>query len=216
MHIDILVKRQKSPADSAYTQTFSYDGDGNLSVADFLRTTDVTWECSCLEKKCGACAMIINGKPTLACGVFLREAGAKGRISIAPLSKFPLVQDLQVDRSSMFDMLKHTRVWVEQKDSDTSNQDAPSLFKAGQCLLCGCCLEICPNFLADSPFGGAAFMANAYKAIAQSPAGQTRENLQKEYIDHFYKGCGQSLSCAGICPAGVPLDEIQARLNHRS
>ncbi len=160
--------------------------------------------------------MIINGKPTLACGVFLREAGAKGRITVAPLSKFPLVKDLQVDRSSMFEMLKHARVWVEEKDSDTSSQDAPSLFKAGQCLLCGCCLEICPNFLADSTFGGAAFMANAYKAISQSPEGQKKKDLKKTYIDHFYSGCGQSLSCADICPAGVPLEEIQARLNHRS
>ncbi len=215
MTINVIVKRQDAPEAESYTQTYTYQGDGNLSVADFLRTTDVTWECSCLEKKCGACAMVINGKPCLACGVFMREAGKKGTITIAPLSKFPLIKDLQVDRSSMFEMLKTTRVWVEQKDTDTSKQDAASLFKAGQCLLCGCCLEICPNFLAGLPFGGAAFMANAYKAIGQSPKGEHRTALKKEYLDHFYKGCSQSLSCASICPAGVPLEEIQARLNHR-
>lgn len=34
------------------------------------------------------------------------------------------------------------------------------------------------------------------------------------HIGHtFLKGAGQSFSCRDICPAGLPLDDIQARAN---
>ena len=34
--IEISVKRQKSPDETSYVQTFHYEGDGNLTVADWL------------------------------------------------------------------------------------------------------------------------------------------------------------------------------------
>lgn len=50
--------------------------------------------------------MRINGVPRLACSVFLRDIKS-GRLLLEPLSKFPLVRDLIVDRREMFERLKH-------------------------------------------------------------------------------------------------------------
>ena len=46
----------------------------------------VAWDCSCLQKKCGACAMRIDGLPRLACDTRLSELGA-GPVRLEPLKK---------------------------------------------------------------------------------------------------------------------------------
>ena len=224
MSLKITVKRQSTPDTASRLQTFLYEGDGNLTVADWLseinqseaKADRIAWECGCMEKKCGACAMRINGVPRLACSVFLKDASKRGKILLEPLSKFPLVKDLIVDRSAMFDMLCTMKIWMQAKDQSRYGQDHDLQYKAGQCLQCGCCLEICPNFLAGGTFGGAAAMAEAYRAIEQNAPDAHRAEMVAAYHTHFFSGCGQSLSCRDICPMKLPLDEIQARANgHR-
>ena len=224
MRIEITVKRQPAPDKTSYLQTFSYEGDGNLTVADWLteinqteaKADRIAWECGCLEKKCGACAIRIGGIPRLACSVFLKDAAKRGKILLEPLSKFPLVKDLVVDRSAMFEMLRNMKVWTQEKAQSSYGQDYDLQYKAGQCLQCGCCLEVCPNFLAGGSFGGAAAMLDAYKAIEQNEQDDHRAEMVAAYRTHFFSGCGQSLSCRDICPMKLPLDEIQARANeHR-
>ncbi len=63
----------------------------------------VAWDCACLEKKCGACAMVVSGRPALACAVSLGAAAdSSGEITLEPLRKFPRIRDLQVDRGACF------------------------------------------------------------------------------------------------------------------
>src|ERR1700730_16019248 len=69
----------------------------------------VVWEQGCLEEVCGSCSMLINGKPRQACTALIEPIINKTKsdvITLAPSSKFPLVRDLIVDRSIMFDNLK--------------------------------------------------------------------------------------------------------------
>ena len=127
MKIKIMVKRRRSPGEAQYEQSFVYDGDGRLSVANWIREinrTDVAddeiaWECGCLEMKCGACAMLINGYPTLACSLTLNDAAKRGEILIEPLSKFPVVKDLVVERKLIFDTLKEMKIWLKEKEKTT-------------------------------------------------------------------------------------------------
>ena len=221
MKIEITVKRQSMPNADSRLQTFFYNGDGNLTIADWLseinqnevKTDRIAWECGCMEKKCGACAMRINGIPRLACSTFLKDVAKRGKILLEPLSKFPLVKDLVVDRSSMFEMLRNMKVWTQEKRQSTYGQDHDLQYKAGQCLRCGCCLEVCPNFLAGGSFGGASAMTEAYKSIEQNERDDHRAEMVTAYRTHFFSGCGQSFSCRDICPMKLPLDEIQARAN---
>lgn len=228
MKVKILIQRQENKEAKPYCQTFLYEGDGALTVADYLaelneqdlRTIDgkpaarIAFATSCHEKKCGACAMLINGKPGLACAVYLSRAVQKdGTIRLAPLSKFPVVKDLVTDRSATFAMLEMMQVWLSRKTEVETGQDRQLQYAAGQCLACGCCLEVCPNYLAGDMFGGAAAMIQAYKVMEQNQDDAHKEEVKKQYEAHFFKGCSQSLSCAKVCPAGLPLEMIQARAN---
>jgi len=221
MEIEISVKRQPSPEEAFYIQKFVYTGDGNLTVADWLteinqteaKNNRIAWECGCMEAKCGACAMLVNGYPVLACSQFLKVAGRRGKILLEPFHKFPLVKDLVVDRSGMFDEIKRMKVWLQEKDSSEFGWDYDLQYQTGQCLQCGCCLEVCPNFFAGEDFAGAAAMVQAYKAMEQNTNDAHRTELAQEYRAKFFSYCGQALSCKTVCPKKLPLDEIQARAN---
>ena len=109
----VKIKRQRNSDSQAYWQSFRYDGPKHVtvsSVLDALNYTDdlfdidgkpaarIRWECSCMQAVCGGCAMVINGVPALACATFADEVKGKERV-LEPLSKFPVVADLIVDRS---------------------------------------------------------------------------------------------------------------------
>ena len=107
----------------------------------------IAWECACLEKKCGACAMVIRGTPRLACATRLCEAADKGGcITLEPLKKFRRIRDLQVDRGEMFTALQEMELWLEN-DAELVEEERRALhYRAASCLMCGLCLEVCPNF----------------------------------------------------------------------
>ena len=157
--------------------------------------------------------MLINGTPALACSVYVKSATKRGKILLEPLSKFPVVKDLVVDRAAIFESLKKMRIWLDEKDWSDFGRERESQYKAGQCLMCGCCLEVCPNFHADGKFAGASSMVTAYKSLEQNVRNDHMDEMKKEYYKRFFSYCGQSLSCVKVCPKRLPLDEIQARAN---
>ena len=109
----VRIKRQQRFDSEPYWQSFKYEGPRHVTVSavlDALNYTDdlfdidgkptsrIRWECSCMQALCGGCAMVINGVPALACSTFADEV--KGdELVLEPLSKFPVVADLIVDRS---------------------------------------------------------------------------------------------------------------------
>lgn len=226
MNYEIRIKRQSSAQEKAYWQTFLCESDGNASVADVLRELNartplcdadgkqaqpIGWECSCLVRKCGACAMRINGVPRLACAVFLRDI-KNAKIVLEPLSKFPLVRDLIVDRRVLFDRLKEMQVWLEG-DAQKHPRTHGARYQSARCLQCGCCLEICPNFCAEQSFGGAAAAVQAFRVLDQETDAAHKQKLTEQYRRIYYEGCGKSLACQDICPAGIPIEELMVRSN---
>ena len=170
----------------------------------------IFWECSCLQKKCGACAMRINGVPRLACDTPLSSLGKKP-IRLEPLKKFPVVADLMTDRQVMFDNLREMKIWLDRECGSTEDRDGVA-FEASRCLQCGCCLEVCPNFLPGGSFTGTAACVPASRIIAEmeSPA---QTELGRLYRKRIYEGCGKSLSCRNICPAGIDIDKLLVHSN---
>lgn len=216
MNLTIDILRRRSSSDAPYTQTVTVEADGNDTVAvlldrintDILADDPVQWDCSCRQKKCGACAMLINGKPRLACDTFLRSFG-DGRISLAPLRKFPCVCDLKVDRSVMFNDLKRGGAWLE---GDAAGDTTGHAYEASRCLQCGCCLEVCPNFYPGGEFSGAAVMVPSSRVISETPDSD-RKRVSDAYKRNFYKGCGKSLACMDICPAGIDIERLLVKSN---
>ncbi len=227
MLLQIEIERRMSPEHKPYTLTLKYETENKSeTVAAMLQSINsnsrrqdaegksfepVRWECSCLQKKCGACAMVINGRPMLACDAKLLEAAKRGRIAIGPLKKFPPVADLIVDRGPMLAALSEAKLWLtEQGLVKAENTDLA--FEASRCLQCGCCLEVCPNFYAGGSFMGmAAAMPGSRLLLA---AGETdKAALAAEYKKHVYGGCGKSLACRSICPAGIDIEALLVNSN---
>jgi len=228
MHIALKVRRQENPDSPSFYQIFHYEGNPEDSVALVLNRlnnldslTDLTgrpanrihWECSCLQKKCGACAMLINGTPRLACLAFLGDlAGKRRMITLEPLSKFPLISDLKVDRSILFENLKHMKLWLEE-DASMNTWTHDSQYQSSRCLMCGCCLEVCPNFRPDGKFAGAAAMTAASRLMEQAVYDGHRKDLLKKFRQFYFEGCGKALSCQKICPLELPLEDLLVQSN---
>lgn len=200
-------------------QEFQYDGDLNITVTSLLEKlgNPVEYSCSCLQGICGACAMVINGEPKLACQTFLNDEQIVKEydvITIEPLSKFPLVKDLKVDRSILYDSMKSSRLWLES-DAEIQDDDLDFEYEMSLCLMCGCCCEVCPNYdLGD--FVGAHIPVSASKLINQEKDSSHVKEIKRSYKNGFYNHCVKSLACEDSCPAGISTQRAISRMNRKS
>ena len=202
------IRRQKGPDSDPYWEDFSYVYDrsrGRQNVAGALRELKkVRFDCGCLQKKCGACAMVVDHIPRLACDVWLDDVS--DLVLLEPLKKFPVIEDLVVDRQVMFESLKKMELWLKEKNK-TNDKLFPLVYQSSRCLQCGCCLEICPNYYPEGDFFGMAGMVPSVRIITGMPDSQ-KKAFFRQYRKHIYEGCGKSLSCRDICPAGIPMEEL--------
>ncbi len=223
-NMKVKILRQHSAEAEPYWETFDYNGPDENSVAgviDYLNYNDdirndkgektgrIIWDCACLQGLCGACAMVINKTPALACETFLKDIKGK-ELVLEPLGKFPVIRDLSVDRSSIQDNLKKTNVYIGKYDqSDPAGHEHQYL--AAKCLKCGLCLEVCPNYVSGKNFFGAVFANDCY--LVASRSGNEVRNIKRAYGDHFGAGCSKSMSCMDVCPVGIPTIASMAKMN---
>jgi succinate dehydrogenase / fumarate reductase, iron-sulfur subunit len=182
------------------------------------RVTPVVWEQGCLEEVCGSCSMLVNGFPRQACTAlienYIRDTG-KRVITLAPFTKFPLVRDLIVDRSRMFDNLKQVHAWIDTEGSRESGF-GPLIAQAKQevmyslatCMTCGCCSEACPQINERSKFIGPAAVSQA-RLFDAHPSGkmQRRFRLRPLMEEGGISECGNAQNCVEVCPKNIPLTD---------
>src|SRR6185312_16264699 len=82
----------------------------NPVTRDGKATTPVAWDQACLEEVCGSCTMYVNRHIRQACTALIDKY--EQPIVLEPMTKFPLVRDLVVDRQRMFENLKRVKAWV--------------------------------------------------------------------------------------------------------
>lgn len=186
------------------------------------RVAPIVWEQGCLEEVCGSCSMLINGYPRQACTALiapiLKETG-KEEITLAPFSKFPLVRDLIVDRSVMFENLKKAHAWV---DNDGFHAQGPGprisqktqkvMYDLSTCMTCGCCVEGCPQVTEKMNFVGPQVISQV-RLFNLHPIGKTlkSERLHAMMEKDGVNACGNAQNCVKVCPKRIPLtDSIAA------
>ncbi|GAB7388715.1 succinate dehydrogenase iron-sulfur subunit [Bacillaceae bacterium] len=230
--IHLIVTRQDGPNGTPYKEEFKIPYRPNMNVIGALmeiqrnpvnakgeKTTPVTWEMGCLEEVCGACSMVINGKPRQACTALIDKL--EQPIRLEPMSTFPVVRDLVVDRSRMFNALKRVKAWIPidgtydlgpgPRMPETERQWAYELSK---CMTCGCCLEACPNVNSKSPFIGP-FAISLVRLYNTHPTGamHKEERLEALLEEGGIADCGNSQNCVQVCPKGIPLTTSIAAMN---
>ena len=219
----VRILRKARDQEQPYWDTFRYEGPEDITVAgmlDALNYTDdlinedgrivprIQWPCSCLQGMCGACAMVINRRPALACETFLRDLGDE--VVLEPLSKFPVVCDLIVDRGIIHENLSKANVYIHSfGGSDKKEHDHQ--YTVAKCLKCGLCLEVCPNYAGGENFFGALFANDCYlisrrTALKDAP-------IKEEYDAHFGRGCSKSLACMDVCPMEIQTLTSMAKMN---
>jgi succinate dehydrogenase / fumarate reductase iron-sulfur subunit len=223
-HIEIRVKRQDGPGQPSRIEAFRLPYKANLNVisclqeiqrnpvtADGATTTPVAWDCSCLEEVCGACSMVVNGKVRQACTALVDQLDQP--VTLEPMTKFPLVRDLVVDRQRMFDSLKKVRAWVpldgthdQGSGPRQASADQEWMYLLSTCMTCGCCLEACPQINENSPFMGAAPISQV-RLFNAHPTGRLNraERLRALMAEDGIQGCGKSQNCVEVCPKRIPL-----------
>lgn len=222
----VKIKRQHDPDSQPYWQSFAYSGSKHVPVSavlDALNYTDdlfdtdgnpatrIRWECSCMQAMCGGCAMVINGVPALACATFVDDL--KGdTLVLEPLSKFPVVADLIVDRSIIYEQLNRAKAYLEQVATSDPKQQAHQ-YSVAKCLKCGLCLEVCPNYRPGGEFFGAVLANESYLIASQSP--EAHPPIVKEYQTHFGAGCSKALSCQSVCPMEIETISSILKMNRK-
>jgi succinate dehydrogenase / fumarate reductase iron-sulfur subunit len=188
------------------------------------RVTPVVWESGCLEEVCGSCSMLVNGRPCQACTALVESLIAQSgssTIKVAPFSKFPLVRDLIVDRTSMFDNLKKVHGWIDA-DGSFNRGEGPKISQAKQevmyalstCMTCGCCLEGCPQINSHSKFIGPQVISQV-RLFNAHPTGkmQKAERLRPLMGEGGIGDCGSAQNCVRVCPKKIPLTESIAAVS---
>jgi len=187
------------------------------------KVAPVVWEQGCLEEVCGSCSMLINGFPRQACTAlienYIRDTG-KRTITLAPFTKFPLVRDLIVERSQMFENLKQVHAWIATEGSRESGfgplisqGKQEVMYALATCMTCGCCSEACPQMNKRSKFIGPAAISQV-RLFNAHPTGkiQRRARLRPLMEEGGISDCGNSQNCVEVCPKNIPLTDSIAVL----
>ena len=218
------IKRQASPQSIAHWEEFELPWRKHMNVISSLMeiaanpvtregkaTTPVTYDSNCLEEVCGSCAMLINGRARMACSALIDDL--EQPIRLEPFGKFPVIRDLAVDRSVLFENLKRVKAWIPvdgtydlgagPRMSQSAQEEA---YPISRCISCCCCMEVCPQFNEKTGFVGAATIAQV-RLFNTHPTGQMQkhERLQALMGDGGIQECGYAQNCVEACPKDIPL-----------
>ncbi|MGE5703915.1 MAG: succinate dehydrogenase iron-sulfur subunit [Clostridia bacterium] len=230
--IHLIITRQDTPDSTPYTEEFKIPYRPNMNVISCLmeiqrnpvnangqKTKPVVWESNCLEEVCGACSMVINGKPRQACSALIDKL--EQPVRVAPMSTFKVQRDLSIDRSRMFDALKRVKAWVPI-DGTHDLGPGPRMpeverqwaYELSKCMTCGVCLEACPNVNEKTGFIGP-FAISQVRLFNEHPTGAMHkgERLEALMRQGGIQECGNSQNCVQVCPKGIPLTTSIADMN---
>ena len=186
----------------------------NPKTKDGRETSPVVWDQACLEEVCGSCTMNVNGKVRQACTALIDVLSPNGEpVTLEPMTKFPLVRDLIVDRSRMFEHLKRVKAWIMldgTHDLGAGPRQPPEnqeqAYALARCMTCGCCLEACPNVNESSPFMGPAVISQV-RLFNLHPSGAMHKTLRLGTMmgEGGVADCGKAQNCVEVCPKEIPL-----------
>lgn len=249
-HFVVRILRQDRPQHRSYWQSFRLVREPGLNITATLQriaasplTTDgahvapIAYDSNCLEEVCGACTMLVNGRVRQACTALVERLLENGTntIELRPMSRFPVVRDLVVDRKRLFRALEKLECWIPvdgyydagpgPKQSQEQQQQA---YVLSTCMSCGCCLEACPQFTKvdtqreanetdmefharerdefDRRFIGAHSMSQVILMNSHPTGEMTRANrIEAMTAQGGIQNCGKAGNCQAVCPKEIPL-----------
>jgi fumarate reductase iron-sulfur subunit len=204
-----------------HSDTFFLDETESMSL--FIALTRIReeqdpslqFDFCCRAGICGACAMMINGRPGLACHTLTKDL--PNEITLLPLPAFKLIGDLSVDTGTWFrSMHEKVESWIhtdktfdpQSEEKRMDNALAEEIYELERCIECGCCIAGCGTVNMREDFMGAA----ALNRIARFILDPRDERSEKQYFevigtDEGIFGCMGLAGCDDMCPKQLPLQE---------
>ena len=234
-NIIIRIRRQDGPDKPHRWEEFAVPQRPNMNVISCLQyiaahpittagleTTPPVWDSGCLEEVCGACTMIINGKVRQACSALVNKLDTP--ITLEPMSKFPLVRDLFVDRQRLFNDLKRAKCWVPidgtydlGKGPLVTEKLQQQRYPLSRCISCGCCLEACPQYTPVNKFVGAAVFSQVKLFNIHPTGAQLKdERLDVMLAEGGIADCSKAGNCVKVCPKDIPNLESIATVSRQA
>jgi len=174
---------------------------------------------SCRHGICGACAIKVNGKATLACkqnAIELLDL-FDNELVLEPSSKKRAVKDMIIDKGDFWE--KHATVKpyvVADVDPHPTHETKQSINEFNKfldsdlCIQCGACHYSCPALEANDAFLGPAAFVAAYRFSVD-----TRDEAGKERLETTAEmgtgvwDCVKCFECAEACPKEInPIEKI--------
>ena len=178
----------------------------------------------CRAGICGSCAMIINGRPGLACRTLTHNLPAT--ITLAPLPVFELIADLSVNTGKwMRAMSERLKTWVHMKEREVDlcrleermePELAQQIYELDRCIECGCCVAGCGTARMRKDFVGAVGL-NKIARFRLDPRDTRGDDDYYELVgnDDGVFGCMSLLACHDVCPKSLPLSTQIAFIRRR-
>ena len=236
--IRLKVLRQEGPDAAKSWDEFDVPWQPHMNVLSALqeiqrnpvnaagaKVVPVVWESSCLEEVCGSCTMVINGKVRQGCSAMIDSLSPNGEtVTIQPMTKFPVIRDLIVDRSSMFNNLKRVKAWVHLDGSHElgpgprqSSENQEITYPLSRCMTCGCCMEVCPQINDHSSFIGPAAIS-IVRLYNLHPSGKMHAAARLETLmgEGGVQDCGKAQNCVVACPKEIPLVDSIADVSRQA
>lgn len=174
---------------------------------------------SCRHGICGACAIKVNGKATLACKQNALELVELfgDELLIEPSSKKRAIKDMIIDKSDFWEKHAAVKPYVVSNvdphpvaESKQSIDEFNNFLDADLCIQCGACHYSCPALEVNSDFLGPAALNAAYRFTIdpRDEAGDERLQITSEQGSGVWD-CVKCFECAEACPKEIdPIGKI--------
>jgi fumarate reductase iron-sulfur subunit len=220
IRLHILRCNPADPASDAHMQTFELEQAEGMTL--FIALTEIRekhdpslqFDFVCRAGICGSCAMVINGRPGLACRTLTKAVGPD--ITLAPLPVFELIGDLSVNTGKwMRAMSERLEAWLHMKqpkvdltrfEERMEPELAQKIYEQDRCIECGCCVAACGTARMREDFVGAVGI-NKIARFHLDPRDKRSDDDYYELIgdDSGVFGCMSLLACHDVCPKELPL-----------
>lgn len=236
--MNLTLKIWRQPSAKAQGQMKTYQIAGINDHMSFLEMLDVlnedlqkkgedpvVFDHDCREGICGACSLVINGRPhgplqTTTCQLHMRSFKDGDTIYIEPwrAKAFPVIKDLMVDRTA-FDRIQHAGGYIsvntgsapDANEIPIGKEVADEAFNSATCIGCGACVAACKNASAML------FVGAKISQLAMLPQGKAERNRRAEAMvaqmdSEGFGACTNTGACMAECPKEIKMTNI-ARMN---
>jgi len=174
---------------------------------------------SCRHGICGACAIKVNGKATLACKQNALELVELfgNELLIEPQSKKRAIKDMIIDKKDFWEKHAAVKPYViadvdprPEAESKQSIAEFDQFLDSDLCIQCGACHYSCPALEVNDAFLGPAALNAAYRFTidTRDEAGKERLKITAEPGVGVWD-CVKCFECAEACPKDInPIEKI--------